>query len=213
MELAIPDPLCPSPCPSTPPTNTTSYSNGFDSADVSVMNADTSCCDEDRNRDGDVSKILVGVEGSSEPNPISNIGSGSSSSGSGSGSNGSSGSQADIACVTPTADRKQRQQEQGSEQGQGQGSDQGQGQWSDQGQGQGQGQGSDQSPGSVGSNSDSDTRRGSDRSPHPSPPPHPHLHPLAYGDQDAVRRLGDWLREQEASEDALSLLQQDGWMR
>lgn len=192
MELAIPDPLCPSPCPSTPPANT-SHRNGFDSADMSVMNAGTRCCDEDgdrnRDRDGDVSKILVGMEGSSEANPVSNSGSGSGSSSSGSGC--SSSSQADIACVTPTADGKLRQQEQGSEQG----------------------QGSDQSPGSEESNSDSDIRRGSDRSPHPSPSPHPHLHPLAYGDQDAVRRLGDWLREQEASEDALSLLQQDGWMR
>ena len=66
-----------------------------------------------------------------------------------------------------------------------------------------QGQGQDQSPGAAQMAScDSDTRGRSEKNPH-----------QPFGDQDAMRRLGDWLREQEASEDALSLLQQDGWMR
>lgn len=231
MELVIPDPLCPSISSSEVYQNKI-YRNNSDDYEVKLdINLESSDYDRhgdrdgsrgrvrDRDSDGGSSMVLtemdVDVESCSDVESL--LLEHTHDCNSHANKDTDKQTVTDIARDTASTDNADRRKQ-----------EQGQGQGQRQEQGQEQGQGSDQPLGAeestryesdTDSDSDTDTKGvcKPDKSPHTQPQPHPHpqsqSQSRAFGDKDAMRRLGDWLREQEVSDDALSLLQQDGWMR
>ena len=225
MELVIQDPLCPS------ISSSETYQNNSADHEVKLnMNIESSICNRHddgdggrgRGRDGDLSMVLAEIEMESCSDVESMLLEHTHDCSSHTNEDTDTTDKdtvTDIAGdIASTEKVDRREEEEGQDQGQGRG------------QGQGQGQGLDRPFGGEestryksNSNSDAEGLSTPDKNPYPNPPPHTHPLPQSqshsqsqsrpFGDQDAMRRLGDWLREQEVSDDALSLLQQDGWMR